>query len=352
MVFMVAQAHMKPPRPTGIPVRSGSLISLVRVALRFPESLLDEDGSADQAADAFRLACATRRSTPGSVAPSARLRPPLHSRVSRARPKDSRDGQATFHAVSRRKPQYRDFRVKLMSDKRRQTSDIGSRKTTCARHRVVSQEVVSFCDNTSGMNVAQPIDRGILRSVRAKSRASVFSPRHFADFGNADAVRKALSRLAKAGKIRRIRRGLYDLPQAHPIIGQTAPDIMATVRALMEGSHAQWQFTGAYAANALGLSDQVPAKVIILTDGVPRKVSLGKLVLMFRRAAPRNLLGAGTRAGLVIQALRYLRGSTDMPKHVARLRKDLDAGTKKDLASIIPKIVTWMRPIVQQITVP
>ncbi len=200
------------------------------------------------------------------------------------------------------------------------------------------------------MKVAKPIDVAILRSIRAKSDASVFSPRHFADFGNADAVRQALSRLVKAGKLRRIRRGLYDLPQAHPITGQTAPDIMATVRALMEGSHAQWQFTGAYAANALGLSDQVPAKVIILTDGVPRKVSLGKLTLVFRRAAPRNLLGAGTRAGLVIQALRYLKGSADMAKHVDRLRKSLDAATKKDLASLTPKLVAWVRPIVQQIT--
>ncbi len=154
----------------------------------------------------------------------------------------------------------------------------------------------------------------------------------------------------KAGKIRRIRRGLYDLPRANPIIGQTAPDIMATVRALMDGSHAQWQFTGAYAANALGLSDQVPAKIIILTDGVPRKVSLGKLTLIFRRAAPRNLLGAGTRAGLVIQALRYLKGSPDVAKHVDRLKRDLDASTKKDLASLNSKLVVWMRPLVRQIT--
>lgn len=154
----------------------------------------------------------------------------------------------------------------------------------------------------------------------------------------------------KAGKIRRIRRGLYDLPRSNPIVGQTAPDIMATVRALMDGSHAQWQFTGAYAANALGLSDQVPAKIIILTDGVPRRVSLGKLTLIFRRAAPRNLLGAGTRAGLVIQALRYLKGSPDVAKHVDRLKRDLDAITKKDLASLNSKLVVWMRPLVRQIT--
>lgn len=92
----------------------------------------------------------------------------------------------------------------------------------------------------------------------------------------------------------------------------------------MQGSQAKWQFTGAYAANALGLSTQVPAKVIVLADGVPRKVALGKLTLSFRRAAPRNLLGAGTRAGLVIQALHYLKDSPDMPKHIAHLQKNLD----------------------------
>src|SRR5665213_1231210 len=156
---------------------------------------------------------------------------------------------------------------------------------------------------------SQPIDVSILRSMRSSRSASVFSLGHFDGFGRAAAIRKTLSRLVKTGKIRRIRRGLYDLPRQHPIVGQTAPDIMATVRALMDGSHAQWQFTGAYAANALGLSAQVPAKIVILSDGVPRRVPLGKLVLDFRRVTPRNLIGAGRRAGLVIQALRYLHGS-------------------------------------------
>jgi len=198
----------------------------------------------------------------------------------------------------------------------------------------------------------QPIDKAILRSIRSRPEPSVFSPRQFDAFGNPDAVRKALSRLVQTGKIRRIRRGLYDLPRQHPITGQTAPNIMATVRALMEGSHAQWQFTGAYAANALGLSDQVPAKIIILTDGLPRRVALGKLTLVFRRAAPRNLLGAGRRAGLVIQALRYLRGSPDMARYVARLKRNLDADTKDDLASLTPRLVAWMRPLAQEINQP
>jgi len=185
--------------------------------------------------------------------------------------------------------------------------------------------------------------------MRSSRGASVFSPRHFDGFGRPDAIRQTLSRLVKAGKIRRIRRGLYDLPRQHPIIGQTAPDIMATVRALMDGSHAQWQFTGAYAANALGLSDQVPAKIVILTDGVPRRVSLGKLTLVFRRVAPRNLLGAGRPAGLVIQALRHLQTDPDISRHVTQLRKRLDGKTKADLKSLARNTPAWMRPILQQI---
>jgi hypothetical protein len=196
---------------------------------------------------------------------------------------------------------------------------------------------------------AQPIDVSILRSMRSSRSASVFSPGHFDGLGSPAAIRQVLSRLVKTGKIRRIRRGLYDLPRQHPIVGQTAPDIMATVRTLMEGSHAQWQFTGAYAANALGLSDQVPAKIVVQTDGVPRRVSLGKLTLLFRRTAPRNLFGSGRPAGLVIQAIRHLRNDPDIPRHIARLKKRLDTKTKMDLKSLMPKTPVWMRPLLLQI---
>ena len=83
------------------------------------------------------------------------------------------------------------------------------------------------------MKAIQPIDSPILRFMQSKPDASVFSSGNFTDLGNPDAIRQALSRLVKAGKIRRIRRGLYDLPREHPIIGQVAPDPMAAVRALM-----------------------------------------------------------------------------------------------------------------------
>jgi predicted transcriptional regulator of viral defense system len=198
----------------------------------------------------------------------------------------------------------------------------------------------------------QSIDDTILKSVRATKSASTFSAKDFLHLGNPAAIRKALERLTKRGDLRRIRRGFYDRPRPHPLLGQTAPDPMDLVRGVMKDSGAQWQVSGAYAANLLHLSEQVPAKILILTDGVSRKIPLGKLTLDFRRAAPRHLLGAGKPAGLVIQAIRHLGPTGMTPAVIASLRRQLDPSTKADLLDLAPKLAAWMQPIVQQIVTP
>lgn len=196
----------------------------------------------------------------------------------------------------------------------------------------------------------QTVEESILRSIRATKVASSFSEKHFERFGTAEAVRQALSRLVKQRKLRRIRRGLYDLPRRHPILGETPPDPMATIQGLMGSFNARWQVSGAYAANLLGLSEQVPGRIVILTDGTPRKVILGKLVLDFRRAAPRNLLGAGTTAGMVIQAIRHLREKGLEPAKMENLRKRLDGKTTKELVEMTNRTPAWMRPILRKLT--
>lgn len=117
----------------------------------------------------------------------------------------------------------------------------------------------------------------------------------------------------------------------------------------MADSGAKWQVSGAYAANLLHLSDQVPAKIVILTDGVPRKVKLDRLVIDFRRASPRNLLGAGRPAGLVVQALRSLRSTGITPDVIAKLRRELKREDKTELGKLVPQLPAWMRPIVGEV---
>jgi hypothetical protein len=110
------------------------------------------------------------------------------------------------------------------------------------------------------------------------------------------------------------------------------------VRALMKDSGSKWQFSGASAANLLVLSEQVPAQIVVFTDGTSRSVPLGKLTNVFRHAAPRNLLGAGRLAGMVIQALKCMKRAGLTPTEVAQLRRRLDGATRGDLARLTPDL--------------
>jgi hypothetical protein len=215
---------------------------------------------------------------------------------------------------------------------------------------LLSQKLCSFCDSMKTSPDTHPIDERIMRTVRATKGAKTFSARDFSRLGSPVAIRKALERLTTRGNLRRVRRGFYDRPRSHPILGHTAPDPMELARGIMRNSAAVWQVSGAYAANILHLSEQVPAKIVILTDGVPRKVALGKLTLDFRRAAPRNLLGAGKPAGLVFQALRYLGKADVSADIIARLRQQLDPATKAALNVIAPHAPAWMQPHLNRIT--
>ena len=146
----------------------------------------------------------------------------------------------------------------------------------------------------------------ILRRVRAHGRGSVFTPADFLDLGSRAAVDQALSRLTKDGRLRRLARGLYDYPQVHSQLGPLAPTPDAVAKAFARETGSSLQVTGAQAANALGLSTQVPARSVYLTDGPSRRIVLGKRVVDVRHASPKHLVAAGSMAGTVVQALRHL----------------------------------------------
>jgi len=110
----------------------------------------------------------------------------------------------------------------------------------------------------------------------------------------------------RKGAIRQLARGLYDYPDQHPGIGLLSPSTDAIAHALKSRDAARLQPTGAYAANILGLSDQVPARTVFLTDGRARRVKIGRQEIILRHTTLRNRATAGTTSGMVIQALRWL----------------------------------------------
>jgi hypothetical protein len=199
------------------------------------------------------------------------------------------------------------------------------------------------------MKVTQPVDRSMFVRINACGDGWVFSPTDFLDLGSRHAVDKALSRMATAGSIRRVARGLYDVPRQHPIVGVPAPSVDQVAKAWAGKAGARLQPTGAYAANLLGLSDQVPAKVVFLTDGRSKRIRLGKLDIVLKQTAPRNMATSGRISGLVIQALRYLGKTHVNDGTVKRLDRKLSADDRKQLMKDVAYAPAWIGDILRRL---
>ena len=121
-----------------------------------------------------------------------------------------------------------------------------------------------------------------------------FTPKDFVDLGTRGMVDVTLSQLVSLGVIRRVGRGLYDLPKYSEALGITlGPDIDQIAQAIARRFRWRIMPTGAWAANALGLSTQIPAKIVYLSDGPNRKFEFGKQTLHFKHARPKEMRTEG-----------------------------------------------------------
>ena len=194
---------------------------------------------------------------------------------------------------------------------------------------------------------SRSLDSRVLGRIRRSDRGALFSPRDFLDLGSRAAVDKALSRLAQTGGIRRIGRGLYDLPREHPLLGRLSPDPEAVARKLAERRGERLQPTGPMAANMLGLSEQVPARLAYYTDGRARKTRVGNLTIEFRKRSPRQMTLSNKPTALVVSALRSLGKANLTPHQLTRLHRILPARDRRQLLEDLPMTPTWMHPFIR-----
>lgn len=190
----------------------------------------------------------------------------------------------------------------------------------------------------------------IVKRVQGKGRGSVWTPKDFLDLGTRAAVDQALTRLVQKGVLQRLDRGVYSYPKVNPRLGTLTPSPDAVAKAVAKATGSKLQVSGARAANILGLSTQVPSKNVYLTDGPSRTVRVGRQTIQIRHGSPRQLYGAGTQAGVALQALRYLGPDGVDAKVVRKLGSQLDAKAKRILKRGAGQGPDWMRPVVDQIT--
>ena len=198
---------------------------------------------------------------------------------------------------------------------------------------------------------SQPIDSQVRSRIYGNGRGWVFTPKHFQGLGSSDSIDSAMRRLKAAGIIRQLARGLYDYPVQDQVLGTVAPSADAIARALVVRDAIRLQPSGAYAANVLGLSEQVPSRIVFLTDGPARKVKIGKREILLQHTTPRNMATAGRKSGTLIQALRYLGQDQVDERVLANLRRyitDTDRpAIRKDLHHAPAWIADILRPLTQ-----
>jgi hypothetical protein len=185
----------------------------------------------------------------------------------------------------------------------------------------------------------------------------VWVPADFAQFGSRDAIDKTLQRMVLAGELRRIDRGLYDKPTINRLTKRpTTPDYRAVVDAIARRDQLRLLVDGMTAANDLGLTDAVPARVTIHTDTRRRAVKLDNLIIEFKQTAPSRLYWAGRPAMRVVQALHWLKDTltSDRQRILNRLAKVLadpihGSTTCQDLLEGFSMLPGWMQSVVREL---
>jgi Family of unknown function (DUF6088) len=202
---------------------------------------------------------------------------------------------------------------------------------------------------TNTREISKSIDSRIFGRISGRGRGSVFVPSDFLDLGSREAVDLALHRLARKGTILRLARGVYNFPKKHPVLGVLLPSADAVARALAGRDRTRLQPAGAYAANILGLSEQVPAKAVFLTDGPSRTVKIGPTTIQLRRTTPRNMEAAGRLSGLLMQALRELGEEHVTPARREHLKRTLPADKRRELVKDLRLAPAWMHAIFREL---
>ncbi|WP_343577866.1 DUF6088 family protein [Pseudomonas sp.] len=184
------------------------------------------------------------------------------------------------------------------------------------------------------------IPERILEQSQQLPEGGVLSPKDFIHLGSRAAVDQALSRLAKAGKLMRVARGTYAAPVTSRF-GTRPPAPEKVVKAIAEQRGELLVQHGARAANALGLTQQVPIKEAFLTAGRSRKMKLGKTEVLVQHA-PRWMLALGpSLAGEAIRALAWL-GQTHVSEAVGKLHGTLPESEWNSLLASRSILPTWM----------
>lgn len=197
----------------------------------------------------------------------------------------------------------------------------------------------------------QSLKAQVVSRISQQKSGYVWTPGDFVDLGSRDAVDKTLQRLVTSNQMRRVNRGLYDKPVTNRFTGKvTPPDYQSVIAAVCRRDKVKALVDGMTAANDLGLTNAVPAKVIVHTNGRLQSIKIDNLAIQFRVTTPKKIYWADHPAMKIVQALYWLHDV--LPQEHDRVSKkildilqtkDADGKIRDDLNQGLDTLPMWMR---------
>jgi hypothetical protein len=189
----------------------------------------------------------------------------------------------------------------------------------------------------------------IEKAIKRQRRGKLLFASDFALCGNSEAVFKALQRMHKSGLIMRVAHGIYYYPKKDMKYGNTPipPTIDEIAYGIAKRDKIRIVPTGSYALNILGLSTQVPANAVFITDGAPRRIAVGKGrgVLFKHTSEARSLAYKSKLLMLIVSALREIGEGKATPQQLEIIKSHLTNVSQKELDTDIQLMPLWVRKI-------
>jgi hypothetical protein len=196
----------------------------------------------------------------------------------------------------------------------------------------------------------QVLEQKILSRIYGNGRGWAFSQADFADLGARSTLDSALHRREREGVIRRVMRGIYEYPRQSKVLrGPASPSIDKVADALARKFVWRIQPDGATAQNLLGLSTQVPARVVYLSDGPDRSYTVGKTKLAFEHTALKEAGFRLPESRLIVQALKAFGEGRITPKIISQIRKQFDPALRQRILLDTKTATGWVYAAIQEI---
>ena len=196
----------------------------------------------------------------------------------------------------------------------------------------------------------QSFNKKAISRIYGRGRGWAFSSNDFVEDFNRGQIDNALSELCREGKIRRVCRGIYDYPKFSELLQQElSPDFDQVAQAFARKFNWRIQPSGDAALNLLGLSTQVPGRLVYLSDGPNRQYDIGNYTLEFKKAALKDVGFKYRESGLVVQALKSLGAARVDEAVIATLRGKLNEPTCKRILKDTVTATGWVYETIKRV---